>query len=119
MESESGGANGRSQNPHNTSHNDASAVGHTALFLSGVCVCAHAHSATQLCLTLCNPMDYSPPGSSVRGIFHTRIQSGLSFPPLEDLSKPGMENIFSVSFIGRKTLYHCTSWEDTCSFANI
>ena len=28
---------------------------------------------TQLCLTLCNPMDYSPPGSSVYGILQARI----------------------------------------------
>ena len=27
----------------------------------------------QLCLTLCNPMDCSSPGSSVRGIFQARI----------------------------------------------
>ena len=26
----------------------------------------------QLCPTLCDPMDCSPPGSSVHGIFHTR-----------------------------------------------
>ena len=28
---------------------------------------------TQLCLTLCDPMDYSLPGSSIRGIFQARI----------------------------------------------
>ena len=28
---------------------------------------------TQSCLTLCEPMDYSPPGSSVHGIFQARI----------------------------------------------
>ena len=27
----------------------------------------------QLCLTLCDPMDYSLPGSSVQGIFEARI----------------------------------------------
>ena len=27
----------------------------------------------QLCLTLCNPMDYSPPGSSVQGILQVKI----------------------------------------------
>ena len=27
----------------------------------------------QLCPTLCDPMDRSPPGSSVHGIFHSRI----------------------------------------------
>ena len=29
--------------------------------------------AAQLGLTLCDPMDWSPPGSSVRGIFQARI----------------------------------------------
>ena len=28
---------------------------------------------TQLCLTLCDPMDCSPPGSSVHGILQSRI----------------------------------------------
>ena len=28
---------------------------------------------TQLCLTLCDPMDYRPPGSSVHGILQARI----------------------------------------------
>ena len=28
---------------------------------------------TQLCMTLCDPMDYSPPGSSVHGILQVRI----------------------------------------------
>ena len=27
----------------------------------------------QSCLTLCDSMDYSLPGSSVHGIFHTRV----------------------------------------------
>ena len=30
-----------------------------------VCVCARTCLVTQLCLTFCNPMDCSPPGSSV------------------------------------------------------
>ena len=38
-----------------------------ALSLVTLCVCG------QSCPTLCNPMDYSPPGSSVCGIFHSRI----------------------------------------------
>ena len=36
-------------------------------------VCMHTQSF-QLCLTLCNPMDCSTPGSSVRGIFQARIR---------------------------------------------
>ena len=34
-----------------------------------MCVC----SVTQSCLTLCDPLDCSPPGSSVHGIFQVRI----------------------------------------------
>ena len=30
-------------------------------------------SVAQLCLTLCNPMDCSPPGSSIHGIFQARV----------------------------------------------
>ena len=32
----------------------------------------------QSCLTLCNPMDCSPPGSSVYGILQTRILEGVA-----------------------------------------
>ena len=32
------------------------------------------------CPTLCNPMDCSPPGSSVHGIFQEEYWSGLPFP---------------------------------------
>ena len=39
----------------------------------------------QSCLTLCDPMDYSPPGSSVHGIFQARIQEwvAISFPGIK------------------------------------
>ena len=36
-------------------------------------------------------MDYSPPGSSVHGIFQARDWSGLSFPSPEHLPNPGIE----------------------------
>ena len=35
--------------------------------------CMQACSVGQLCLTLCDPIDCSPPGSSVRGIFQAKI----------------------------------------------
>ena len=34
-----------------------------------VCVCVCTHQVTQLYPTLCDPMDYSLPGSCVSGIF--------------------------------------------------
>ena len=42
------------------------------------CVCLHAKSL-QLCLSLCNPIDCSPPGSSVHGILQARIWNGYHF----------------------------------------
>ena len=38
-----------------------------------VCVRARAHSVTQLCPSLCDPMDCSLSGSSVHGIFQASI----------------------------------------------
>ena len=45
---------------------------------------------TQSCLTLCDPMDYSPPGSSVYGILQ-EYWSELSFPPPGDAPHPETE----------------------------
>ena len=36
----------------------------------------------QLCPTVCNLMDCSPPGSSVHGFLQQEYWSGLQFPPL-------------------------------------
>ena len=38
-----------------------------------VCVCTLVHSVTKWCLTVCDPMDGSPPDSSVHGIVLARI----------------------------------------------
>ena len=46
---------------------------------------------TKLCLTLCDPMDCSPPGSSVHGTLQARIVEGLLFPSPGDLPNPGIE----------------------------
>ena len=42
-----------------------------------VCVCV---IVTQSCLTLCDPMDCSPPGSSVHGILQARILEWIAIP---------------------------------------
>ena len=43
---------------------------------------------TQLCLTLCNPVDWSPPGSSVDGILQARVLEWVSPGNLPD---PGIK----------------------------
>ena len=48
-------------------------------------------SVAQSCLTLCGPMDCSPPGSSFHGSFQARIGSGMSFPTPGDPFNPGTE----------------------------
>ena len=42
----------------------------------------HICSVAQSCSTLCDPMDYTPPGSSVHGIFQARILEwvAISYP---------------------------------------
>ena len=45
----------------------------------------------QSCPTLCDPMDSSPPDSSVHGILQQEYWSGLSFPPPGDLLDSGIE----------------------------
>ena len=45
----------------------------------------------QSCPTLCYPMEYSPPVSSVHGIFRQEYWSGLPFPSPGDLPNPGIE----------------------------
>ena len=42
----------------------------------------------QLCLTLCTPLDCSPPGSSVHGILQARILEWVAFPSPADLPHP-------------------------------
>ena len=49
----------------------------------------HACSVAQLCPTLRNFMDSSPPGSSVRGILLARIRKWVATPSSRDLLKPG------------------------------
>ena len=50
-----------------------------------VCVCA------QLCLILCDPMDCSPPSSSVHGILQAKILGWILCPSSGDLPDPGIE----------------------------
>ena len=42
----------------------------------------------QLCLTLCNSMDFSPPGSSVHGILQARILEWVAIPFSRGSSQP-------------------------------
>ena len=47
---------------------------------------------TQSHLTLCSPVDCSPPGSSVHGISPARILEWVAISPPWDLPNPGIES---------------------------
>ena len=53
-----------------------------------VCVCV---LVTELCPTLCDPIDYSPPDCSVHGILQARILRELPFLSPGDLLNPGIK----------------------------
>ena len=63
-------------------------------------MCMHAKSL-QSCLTFCDPMDHSSPGSSAPGILQAR-RNGLPCLPPGDFSDPGMETMSLTSLAGRK-----------------
>ena len=76
------------------------------LVLSYQSVYMHAQPL-QSCLTLCDPIDCSPPGSSVHGISQTRILEWAAISSSRGSSPPRDQTWVScISFIARKILYH-------------
>ena len=66
-------------------------------------LCVHAKSL-ELCPTLCDPVDCSPLGSSVHGIFQARILEWAAMLSSRGSSQPKDQTW--VSCIGRLVLYH-------------
>ena len=65
---------------------------------------------TQLCPTLCDPMDCSPPGSSVHGTFQARILEWVAIPFSGRSSRP--RDGTQVSWIASRWF---TIWALVCS----
>ena len=61
-------------------------------------------SVAQLCPTLCDPMDCSPPGSSVHGISQASMLEWVTISSSRGSSQP--RDRTHVSCIGRWILYH-------------
>ena len=61
----------------------------------------------QLSLTLCDPKDCGPLGSSVHGILQARILEWVAMPSSRESSQFRDQTCISfVSWIGRQVLYH-------------
>ena len=56
----------------------------------------HAKSL-QSCLTLCNPMDCSLPGSSLHGILQARILEWVAMSSSRESSDPGIKPVSLMS----------------------
>ena len=69
------------------------------------CCCFFTHKVMS---DSCGPMDCSPPGSSVHGIFRARILEWVAISFSRGISQP-RDQIW-VSF-GRQSLHHCVTWE--------
>ena len=66
----------------------------------------------QLCLTLCDPFDCSPPGSLVHGILRARVLELVTMPSSRDLPNPGTELMSFVSSVLADGFFtSSTTWE--------
>ena len=72
-------------------------------------VCAKSF---QLCLTLCNPVDCSPPGSSVHGILQARVLEWVAMPSSRGSSQPrDQTHIFMSPALAGGFFTTSTTWE--------
>ena len=70
------------------------------------CICGQSY------LIVCDPMDYSPPDSSVHGIFQARILEQVVISSSRGSSKPkDTTHLSCVSCTGRQILYYWATWE--------
>ena len=77
--------------------------------------CVHAKSL-QSCPTLCDPMDCSPPGSSLCGILQARILEWVTMLPPGDLPNPGIELVSLMSSALAGGFFTTrANWEVPCS----
>ena len=82
---------------------------------SSVCVI----SCFKSCPSLCDPMDYSQPGSSVHGVLQARTLEWAAISSSRGSSPP--RDRMHIFCIGRRILYHWATWEahSTRGVANI
>ena len=72
---------------------------------SSCCCCL----VSKLCLTLCDPLDCSPPESSVYGILQATILEWVAISSSSRLPDPGIKPTFPALQVGSLSLSHCGS----------
>ena len=88
-----------------------SLLGSSPLLCTGLtCAC----SVVQLCPTLCDPMDWSLPGSSVHGISQARILGWIAISSRGSSQPRDWTFISCTSCTGREIVCHWASWKACC-----
>ena len=80
--------------------------GETVVSASPVCHPCHACTLSHVWL-LCNPMDCSPPDSSIRGIFSARMLEWVAISYSRGSSQPGDQSLISCISCRRFLCYLC------------
>ena len=83
---------------------------HVRILTTCMYVCAWV-KLLQPCLTLCDPTDCSPPGSSVRGILQARILERAAISSSRSFQPRDWTQLSCASCTGRWALSPCTAWE--------
>ena len=78
-------------------------------FLAYYILLVPLYCCAQLCLTLCDPMDWSPRGSSVHGILQARVLEWVTISSPRGSSRPRDQT--HVYCIGIWVFYHRGTWE--------
>ena len=79
-------------------------------WIGEVLKCVHVKSL-QSCLTLCNPMDYSPQDALSMGFFRQGYWSGLPCPPPRDLPNPGIKPCLLTPALAGRYFTTSATWE--------
>ena len=85
---------------------------HSAYYASNFAYARVSAKSLQLCPTLCNSMDCSPPGSSVHGILQTGMLEWVPWLPPGDLPDPVIKHTSLMSLALAPVFFTTgTNWE--------
>ena len=90
---------------------------HIHVFISRSILKIRICSVAQLCLTLCDPMDCTPSGSSVQGTLQTRVLQGVAISSSRGSSPPRDWNCISSCISGSHL--HWQVWKDVCVLSHV
>ena len=89
-------------------------VKHSGINRNQVSVLEKKELVTHSCLTLCSPMDCTPPGSSVHGILQARILEWVAIPSSRGSSQPRDQTQGSSPALAGRFFTTSTTWASRC-----